>query len=58
MSDDITPNPNGTAPFGGDTEGDNETMMRGIIASMVETLLAFLTTEEGYVFNTDLKSVV
>ena len=53
MSDDITPNPNGTAPFGGDTEGDNETMMRGIIASMVETLLAFLTTEEGYVFNTN-----
>ena len=53
MSDDITPNPNGTAPFGGDTEGDNETMMRGIIASMIETLLAFLTTEEGYVFNTN-----
>lgn len=48
----ITPNGK-EQPFGGDTEGENETVMRGIIASMVETLLAFLTTEEGYVFNTN-----
>ena len=54
MADETTTTPNGKEqPFGSDTEGENETVMRGIIASMVETLLNFLTTEEGYVFNTN-----
>ncbi len=54
MADETTTTPNGNEePFRGNTEGENETLMRGIIASMVETLLNFLTTEEGYVFNTN-----
>jgi hypothetical protein len=46
--------PNGDEqPFGSDAEGDNEKVRVGIIAAMVEALLNFLTTEEGYVFNTN-----
>ena len=49
----ITPNGD-EEPFRGDTEGENETVMRSIIAAMVEALLYYLTMENGYVFNTNL----